>query len=91
MILATDGDFNVGVSTEAELVRLIEEERKGGISLTVLGFGTGNDQDAKMKALSKYGNGNDAYMDTLLEARKVLVQEMGAHLMTVAKDVKLQQ
>ncbi|MCW5966372.1 MAG: von Willebrand factor type A domain-containing protein [Bryobacterales bacterium] len=90
VILATDGDFNVGVSTEAELIRLIEDERKGGIYLTVLGFGTGNYQDAKMKALSKYGNGNYAYVDNLLEARKVLVQEMGANLMTVAKDVKLQ-
>ncbi len=90
IILATDGDFNVGASTEAELIRLIEEERKGGIFLTVLGFGTGNLQDAKMKALSKHGNGNYAYVDSLLEARKVLVREMGANLLTLAKDVKLQ-
>lgn len=90
VILATDGDFNVGVASEAELVRLIEKERGGGIYLTVLGFGTGNFQDAKMKALSKHGNGNYAYVDSLLEARKVLVQEMGANLLTVAKDVKLQ-
>lgn len=90
VILATDGDFNVGVSTEAELIRLIEKEREGGIFLTVLGFGTGNLQDAKMKALSKHGNGNYAYVDSLLEGRKVLVQEMGANLMTLAKDVKLQ-
>lgn len=90
VILATDGDFNVGVSTEAELIRLIEEQRKGGVFLTVLGFGEGNLQDAKMKALSKHGNGNYAYVDSLLEARKVLVQEMGANLLTIAKDVKLQ-
>lgn len=90
VILATDGDFNVGVSTEAELIRLIEEQREDGIFLTVLGFGTDNLQDAKMKVLSKHGNGNYAYVDSLLEARKVLVQEMGANLLTLAKDVKLQ-
>ena len=90
VILATDGDFNVGVSTEAELIRLIEEESSNGVNLTLLGFGTGNYQDAKMKQLSKHGNGNYAYVDNLLEARKVLVQEMGANLLTVAKDVKLQ-
>jgi Ca-activated chloride channel family protein len=90
VILATDGDFNVGVSTQAELIRLIEEERKAGVFLTVLGFGTGNLQDAKMEALAKHGNGNYAYVDSLLEARKVLVQEMGANLLTLAKDVKLQ-
>jgi Ca-activated chloride channel family protein len=90
VILATDGDFNVGVSTQAELIRLIEEERKTGIFLTVLGFGTGNLQDARMEALAKHGNGNYAYVDSLLEARKVLVQEMGANLLTLAKDVKLQ-
>lgn len=90
VILATDGDFNVGVSTDAELIRLIEEQRQGGVFLTVLGFGEGNLQDAKMKALSKHGNGNYAYVDSPLEARKVLVQEMGANLLTIAKDVKLQ-
>jgi Ca-activated chloride channel family protein len=90
VILATDGDFNVGVSTQAELIRLIEEERKTGIFLTVLGFGTGNLQDARMEALAKHANGNYAYVDSLLEARKVLVQEMGANLLTLAKDVKLQ-
>jgi Ca-activated chloride channel family protein len=90
VILATDGDFNVGMASEAELIRLIEKERDAGIYLTALGYGTGNYQDAKMKALSKHGNGNYAYVDTLLEARKVLVQEMGANLLTVAKDVKLQ-
>jgi len=90
VILATDGDFNVGLSTEAELIQLIEKQRKGGIFLTVLGFGTGNLQDVKMKALSRHGNGNYAYVDSLLEARKVLVQEMGANLLTLAKDVKIQ-
>lgn len=90
VILATDGDFNVGVSTESELIRLIEAERKSGIYLTLLGFGTGNLQDSKMEALAKHGNGNYAYVDSLLEARKVLVQEMGATLLTLAKDVKLQ-
>ena len=90
VILATDGDFNVGVSTESELIRLIEEERESGVFLTVLGFGTGNLQDAKMEALARYGNGNYAYIDSLLEARKVLVQQMGGTLLTLAKDVKLQ-
>jgi Ca-activated chloride channel family protein len=90
VILATDGDFNVGVSSEGELIRLIEEERRHGIFLTVLGFGTGNLKDAKMEQLADKGNGHYAYVDNLLEARKVLVQEMGATLVTIAKDVKLQ-
>ncbi len=90
VILATDGDFNVGVSSEGELVRLIEEERRDGIFLTVLGFGTGNLADARMEALADKGNGNYAYVDDLLEARKVLVSEMGGTLLTIAKDVKLQ-
>ncbi len=90
VILATDGDFNVGVSSEAELVRLIEEKRQDGIFLTTLGFGTGNLQDAKIEQLANKGNGNYAYIDSLLEARKVLVKEMGATLFTIAKDVKLQ-
>jgi Ca-activated chloride channel homolog len=90
VILATDGDFNVGTSSDAELVRLIEAKREQGVFLTVLGFGTGNYQDAKMEKLADKGNGNHAYIDTLSEARKVLVSEMGGTLFTIAKDVKLQ-
>jgi Ca-activated chloride channel family protein len=90
VILATDGDFNVGVTSDDELVKLIEQERKSGVFLSVLGFGTGNLQDAKMEKLADHGNGNYAYVDSLREARKVFVQEMGATLVTVAKDVKLQ-
>lgn len=90
VILATDGDFNVGVSSDAELVRLIERERQSGIFLTVLGFGTGNLQDAKMEQLADCGNGNYAYIDAIDEARKVLVGEMGGTLFAIAKDVKVQ-
>ena len=90
VILATDGDFNVGVSSDGELVRLIEQERAGGTFLTVLGFGTGNLKDSKMEKLAGHGNGNYYYVDGLNEARKVLVEEMGATLFTIAKDVKIQ-
>lgn len=90
VILATDGDFNVGVSSEGELKRLIEEERKKGIFLSVLGFGTGNIKDNMMETLADHGNGNYAYIDSILEAKKVLVEEMGGTLLTIAKDVKLQ-
>ena len=90
VILATDGDFNVGVSSDAELVELIEWERESGVYLTVLGFGTGNLQDEKMEQLADHGNGNYAYVDSLREGRRVLVEQMGATLVTVAKDVKLQ-
>jgi Ca-activated chloride channel family protein len=90
VILATDGDFNVGVSSEAELVQLIEEKRAQGTFLTVLGFGRGNLADARMEQIADHGNGNYAYIDGLAEARKVLVQEMGGTLFTIAKDVKLQ-
>ena len=90
VILATDGDFNVGVSSEGELIELIERQREHGVHLTVLGFGTGNLQDAKMEQLADHGNGNYAYIDDLLEARRVFVEQMGATLLTVAKDVKLQ-
>ncbi|MBN1797922.1 MAG: VWA domain-containing protein [Spirochaetales bacterium] len=90
VILATDGDFNVGTSSDAELVRLIEEKRDQGIYLTVLGFGTGNYKDAKMEKLADKGNGNYAYIDSLMEAKKVLVYEMSGTLYTIAKDVKLQ-
>jgi len=90
VILATDGDFNVGVSSDAEMVRLIEEKRQTGVFLTVLGVGEGNLQAAKMEKLADNGNGNYAYLDNLLEARKVLVHELGGTLYTVAKDVKVQ-
>ncbi len=90
VILATDGDFNVGVSSDSELVRIIEEERKSGVFLSVLGFGMGNYKDNKLEILADKGNGNYAYIDTLKEARKVLVEQMGGTLMTIAKDVKLQ-
>jgi Ca-activated chloride channel family protein len=90
VILATDGDFNVGASSDGDLELLIESKRSDHIFLTVLGFGTGNIKDSKMELLADKGNGNYAYVDTLAEARKVLVQEMGATLFTIAKDVKLQ-
>ena len=90
VILATDGDFNVGASSDGEMVRLIERERESGVFLTVLGFGTGNLKDSKMEQIADHGNGNFHYVDGLLEARKVLVEEMGGTLLTVAKDVKLQ-
>ena len=90
VILATDGDFNVGVSSDDALVELIERERNDGIALTVLGFGTGNYQDAKMEALADHGNGNYAYIDDIAEARKALVEEMSGTLHTLAKDVKIQ-
>ncbi len=90
VILATDGDFNVGASSDAEMVRLIEEQRQQGTFLTVLGFGTGNLKDSKMEQLADHGNGNFAYIDNLMEARKVLVTEIGGTLLTIAKDVKIQ-
>jgi len=90
VILATDGDFNVGASSDAEMVRLIESRRDQGTFLTVLGFGTGNLKDSKMEQLADRGNGNFAYIDNALEARKVLVHEMGGTLLTIAKDVKVQ-
>ncbi len=90
VILGTDGDFNVGISSDGALTRLIEEKAKSGVFLSVLGFGRGNLQDAKMEQLADRGNGHYAYIDTVLEARKVLVEELGATLETVAKDVKLQ-
>lgn len=90
VILATDGDFNVGVSSQGELIRMIEKERESGVFLTVLGFGTGNIKDTTMEQLANKGNGNYAYIDTLMEARKVLVTQAGGTLVTIAKDVKLQ-
>lgn len=90
VILATDGDFNIGLSSDAALERLIEEKRETGIFLTVLGFGMGNYKDSKMQILADKGNGNHAYIDSPLEAKKVLVNEFGGTLFTIAKDVKLQ-
>jgi len=90
IILATDGDFNVGASSDAEMVRLIEEKRKEGVFLTVLGFGMGNYKDSKMEKLADKGNGNYGYIDSILEAKKILVSEMGGTLFTIAKDVKIQ-
>jgi Ca-activated chloride channel homolog len=90
VILATDGDFNVGVSDRDDLIRLIEGKRERGIYLTVLGFGMGNLKDSTMEGLADHGNGNYAYVDSLAEARKVLVSEAGGTLVTIARDVKLQ-
>ena len=90
VILATDGDFNVGISGEGELQRLIEQQRKTGIFLSVLGFGMGNLKDSHLETLADKGNGNYAYIDNLPEARKVFIHEFGGTLFTVAKDVKLQ-
>jgi Ca-activated chloride channel family protein len=90
VILATDGDFNVGVTSSGELTRLIEEQAKGGVFLSVLGFGTGNLKDATMEQLADRGNGNYAYIDTINEARKALVEQLTGTLLTVAKDVKIQ-
>ena len=90
VILCTDGDFNVGVTSDDELIKLIEEKRKTGVFLSVLGYGTGNWQDAKMEQLSNHGNGVAAYIDTLAEARKVLVDQAAGTLVTIAKDVKIQ-
>lgn len=90
VVLATDGDFNVGPSSDAELDHLIELKRKSGVFLTVLGFGTGNIKDDRMETLADKGNGNHAYIDGLSEAKKVLVNEFGGTMFTIAKDVKLQ-
>lgn len=90
VILATDGDFNVGVSSDDDLVRLIEKERESGVFLSVLGYGMGNYKDNKMQQLADKGNGNHSYIDNINEARKVLVNEFGSTLFTIAKDVKLQ-
>ncbi len=90
VILATDGDLNVGASSESELKKLITEKKESGVYLSVLGFGTGNIKDNKMETLADCGNGNYAYIDSIGEAKKVLVEQMGATLVTVAKDVKLQ-
>ena len=90
VMLATDGDFNVGVSDRDSLIRLIEDKRESNIFLTVLGFGMGNLKDGTMEQLANKGNGTYAYIDTLAEARKVLIHELGSTLFTIAKDVKIQ-
>ena len=90
MILATDGDFNVGISDPARLREVIAEKRKSGVYLSVLGFGKGNLQDATMQSLAQAGNGNAAYIDSFQEARKVLVDELGGTLFPIADDVKVQ-
>ena len=90
IILCTDGDFNVGVSSERALEKLIEEKRKTGVYLTVLGYGMGNYKDSKLQILSQKGNGNHAYIDNIQEANRVLVQEFGSTMYAVAKDVKMQ-
>jgi Ca-activated chloride channel family protein len=90
VILATDGDFNVGITNQGDLTRLIEEKARSGVFLSVLGFGMGNYKDSTLESLADKGNGNYAYIDTINEARKVLVEQMGATLVTIAKDVKIQ-
>ena len=90
IILATDGDFNVGVSSTSELVRMIEEKREKGIFLTIAGFGMGNYKDGRMEQISNAGNGNYYYIDNIREAEKVFVKELRATLFTIAKDVKIQ-
>jgi Ca-activated chloride channel family protein len=90
VILATDGDFNVGLTNESELVRLIRKKAESGIFLTVLGFGTGNLKDSTMEKLADKGNGNYGYIDSITEARKLLVDGIGGTLATIAKDVKIQ-
>ena len=90
VILATDGDFNVGVTDRSALVEMIEKNRDRGITLTTLGFGEGNYNEALMEQIANHGNGNYAYIDSALEAKKVLGDEMSATLFTIAKDVKIQ-
>ena len=90
VILCTDGDFNVGVTSQSELIALIEKERASGVFLSVLGFGAGNLKDSTMEKLADKGNGNYSYIDSLDEGRRVLVSQLGATLFTIAKDVKVQ-
>ncbi len=90
IILATDGDFNVGISSTSEMERLVEKERESGIFMSVLGFGTGNIKDDKMETIADKGNGNYSYIDNIQEARKVFISEFGGTLFTIAKDVKFQ-
>jgi Ca-activated chloride channel family protein len=90
VVLATDGDFNVGVTNQGDLVRLIEEKAKSGVFFSALGYGMGNLKDSTLEKLADKGNGNYAYIDTLAEAKKVLVEQMSGTLVTIAKDVKVQ-
>ena len=90
VILATDGDFNVGITNRGDLTSLIEEKAKSGIFLSALGFGMGNLKDATLEMLANKGRGNYAYIDTWAEAQKVLVEQMNSTLITIAKDVKIQ-
>lgn len=90
IILCTDGDFNVGMSSDGDLQKLIEEKRESGIFLSILGFGMGNYKDSRMELLADKGNGNYSYIDTLMEAKRVMVDEMSKTIYTIAKDVKLQ-
>ncbi len=90
VIMASDGDFNVGISNTNELIRFIQEKKKSGVFLTILGFGIGNYKDAKMEQVANQGNGNYGYIDNLLEAKKMMVKEMGGTFFTIAKDVKIQ-
>ncbi|MBN1272717.1 MAG: von Willebrand factor type A domain-containing protein [Candidatus Aminicenantes bacterium] len=90
IILATDGDFNVGISSTSELVRMVEEEKDKGVFLTVLGFGMGNYKDSRLEQLADKGNGNFYYIDSMLEAKKVFVDDLRGTLFTIAKDVKIQ-
>lgn len=90
IILATDGDLNIGVTSEGDLERLISQKKQSGVFLSVMGFGVGNYKDNKLETLADKGNGNYSYIDSILEARKALMDDMGGTLVTVAKDVKLQ-
>lgn len=90
VILATDGDFNIGASSDAEMVRLIEEKRKSGVYLTIMGFGMGNYKDSKMEQISNAGNGNNYYIDNITEANKIFGKELWGTLFTIANDVKIQ-
>ena len=90
VVLCTDGDFNVGVSDQGSLIRLIEEEARSGVFLTILGFGMGNLKDSTLQKLADKGNGNYGYVDTFDEARKLLVEQLSGTLVTIAKDVKIQ-
>lgn len=90
VILATDGDFNVGITSESDLLKLVKEKAKGGVYLSVFGYGMGNYKDSMLQKLADNGNGNYGYIDNILEAKKHLVEQVGANLITVAKDVKIQ-
>nr|NQU91154.1 VWA domain-containing protein [Bacteroidota bacterium] len=90
ILLATDGDFNIGVSSTSEMERLVEKERESGVFISVLGFGMGNIKDDKMEVIADHGNGNYSYIDNIREARKVFISEFGGTLFTIAKDVKFQ-